>query len=190
MARAFHVNGESLVLVKGRSDSAIGSLSQLGLCSDSIRITLDFRHLDVPVDAYGQSTAETQFMGAEARIAMTLVHYDKAILNACLMESLAGAPTYGTIGRAGQLMGNGLALFAAGGVNGNHYISLNITSPVDGVPWQFYTSYLTAPPIEYPLGTERSLVFLNWRAIAYSTDPYNGGTGSYGVPLYSSTLAT
>ena len=35
MARDFHINGEAMVFVKGRSDSAIGSLSQLGLADRS-----------------------------------------------------------------------------------------------------------------------------------------------------------
>lgn len=190
MARSFFVNGETLVQVKGRVDSPIASITQLGLADAPIRITLDYRHKDAQVDAWGgEVPPDTQFMLAEARISMTLIHFDFAVLQTCLQLSMAGAPAEGQMARAGQFMGNGQAQFAAavqptGLLAGNNYISLNLSSPVQGIPWRFFFSYLSSPPMEFPLGTEKSVVALNWRAIPYTIDPYNGGLGAYGAPLY------
>ena len=46
-------------------------------------------------------------------------------------------------------------------------MSVHIASPVEAKPWRFPTAYLTNRPMELPLGTSRSLVILNWRAIPY-----------------------
>lgn len=191
MARDFFINGESLVLVKGRADSAIGALTQLGLSDGPIRVTLDHRHMDIQVDAWGgEIPPEVQYKLSSVSVSMNLVHFDRAVLDVCLAESMAGVVTIGSVGRAGARMGNGLPRFAAGGVNGNHYIGLNIVSPIAGYPWRFLFSYLTGPPMEFPLGTERSVVQLNWRAIPYTVDPYGGGTGSLNSPLWDYTLDT
>lgn len=190
MARQYFVMGESMVLVKGRSDSAIGTLTQLGLCSESIRITIEQERKPIIVDAYGSKPPESQFFGAMARIQMTLVHFDPAVLEVCLQESWGSSPAAGQLGHAGSLMGNGLALFAAGGVNGNHFISLNIQSATGQTSWNFPCAYLADNPMEWPLGTEKSLVSLTWESIPYSVDPWNSGNGSYGVPIYTHTLST
>ena len=191
MARGFVINGESLILVKGRADSGIGALSELGLTDGPILVKPDYRHMDIQVDAYGgEVPPEVQYKLAFATVTMSLVHFDPAILAICQMESQAGAPSEGQVGRAGALMGNGVARFAAGGTLGNHYIGVNITSPVIGRPWRFLTAYMTGPPLQYPLGTERSVVVVNWRAIPYQIDPYGGGVGAYGQYIYDRTLDT
>src|SRR5678816_1194987 len=109
MARNYFVEGEAMVLVKGRSDSAIANLSQLGLTSDQIVISVEYKHLEIGVNAYGYVPPEMQGMGMFARINMTLVHFDPTVLAACVGEALAGAPAFGQLGHAGALMGNGLA---------------------------------------------------------------------------------
>lgn len=191
MARDYFISGESLVLVKGRADSAIGSLAQLGLTDGPIRLTFESRYLEIQVDAWGgEIPAEIQYKLSAVQISMNLVHFDRDVLDVCLLESMGGAPTLGTTGRAGARMGNGLPRFAAGGVLGNHFIGLNITSPVAAKPWRFFYTYLVGPPMEFPLGTERSIVTLNWRAIPYAVDPYNGGLGAFGSPLFDYTLDT
>lgn len=188
MARAYYVNGETMILVKGRSDSSIGTLSQLGLCSEPIRIGINYDHLDIRVDAYGNSPPEMQFMGAEATVDMTLVHFDNAVLQACVQESMGSTPAEGQLGHAGSLMGNGLPRFGAGGVNGNHFIGLNIQSALGTQPWRFYYAQLAGQPLDFPLGAERSLVRLRWRVVPYSQDPWNNGNGSYGSILYDHVL--
>lgn len=189
MARDFQINGQCLVYVKGCSSSAIGNLSELGLTTDQIRVTPVFRTRDIDVNAWGDVPPEIQFKLAEVRISMTLVHFDYDVLNACLTESMAGAPALGQLPMAGARMGNNKARFGAN-PNGNHYIGLNLTSPVGGRPWCFLYSMLTNPPVDIPLGTDRTAVVCNWRAIPYTQDPWNGGNGSYGVALWTHVLDT
>lgn len=183
MARDFYINGESMVTVKGRSDSAIGSLSQLGLSADPIVVTCNFQHQDINVDAWGKAPADVQWMLADAMISMTLVHFDMTVLRTCVLLSMGGASNEGQVGRAGTRMGGNYARFAAG----NNYIGLNIASPVVALPWRFYFAYLANNPITFPLGTERSLVRLTWRAVPYVTDPWNGGLGATNAYIWDRT---
>lgn len=195
MARDFWINGETMVYVKGRSDSAIASLTELGLADSSIRITPNFRYDDIKVDAWGEIPPEVQFMLSDVMITMTLVHFDRSVLATCLQLSQGGAPSEGQMARAGQRLGNNQPRFGpatgsppTGNNAGNNYIGLNLSSPVAGQPWRFYYTYLTGPPMEFPLGAERSVVTLHWRAIPYTQDPYQGGLGAYGQYLWDHTL--
>jgi hypothetical protein len=97
--------------------------------------------------------------------------------------------------RAEARMGNNAARFAAG----NNYIGLNISNPVGGIPYRFFYTYLAEPPFEHPMGTEKSIFSLNWRAIPYTQDPYGGGAaqpntvpgfGALGALLYDHNLDT
>ena len=101
-------------------------------------------------------------MLADVHIRMSLVHFDKDVLSACISESMAGGDE-GDLAGAGTPMGGGAGL----GADGNHYISVNLLSPVLDNPWRFLACYLSEQPVQYPLGTERSLVALNWRCIPY-----------------------
>lgn len=184
MARGFFINGESLVLVKGRTDSAIGSLAQLGLSEQQIHVQPVLRHKDANVDAVGQGPADVQFMYSELRIRMSLIHVDRSILDTCLQLSMGGAPAIGQTPRAGSLMGNGLARFVAG----NNYIGLNIASPVGNKPWRFYFAYLADNPWDFPLGTEKSIIQLNWRVVPYIVDPWNSGSGTTGNVIWDHVL--
>ena len=187
MARTYKVYGETMVKVKGRSDSPIAALSELGLTSDPITITVEYKHLEIGVNAYGQVPPELQGMGMMARVNMTLVHFDQDVLDACLAEALAGSPGFGQLGHAGALMGNGLPRFAPGGANGNHFIGLNLISALGAPPWRFLYAQLAGQPMTYPIGAERSLVQLQWTAFPYSQDPWNNGNGSYGVTVFDRT---
>src|SRR5688500_12011652 len=131
MARDFHVNGEVMVYVKGRADSAIGSLTQLGLPADPVRVSPEFRHREINLDAWGgEVPVDVQCMLAAVNVSMNLIHFDRDVIDVCLMESLGGMPAVGTMRRAGARLGNGLPRFAGGGVNGNHLVGLNLASPV------------------------------------------------------------
>lgn len=181
MARNYYINGESMVMVKGGSGSAISETAQLGLSDGPIRISIEFRHKDIQVDAFGgEVPPEVQWMLASATISMTLVHFDIDVLEACIQESMSSSAADGTMSRAGELMGGGVDRFGAGW----SYISLGILSPVASEPWRFYASYLTGNPITVPLGIEKSLVQMNWRAIPYQLDPWGNGTGAQGAILY------
>jgi hypothetical protein len=190
MARQYYVNGETLTLVKGRSDCAIGTLSELGLCQESISITVQSEKKPIIVDAYGSKPPETQFFGAMAACSFTLVNFDPDVLAVCLQESWGSSPAEGQLGHAGSLMGNGKVRFAPGGILGNHFIGLNIQSALGADPWRFLFSYLADNPIEWPVGTEKSLVRCSWEAVPYSVDPWNGGNGSFSVPIWDHTLDT
>ncbi len=190
MSRDFFINGETLVLVKGRSDSAIGTLTELGLSSDPIRVSPVFKHKDILVDAWGEVPADVQFMLAEATVTMNLIHIDRGVLNTVIQESMAGAPAIGSLARAGQRMGNNQPRFGPGGANGNHYIGLNLSSPVGNLPWCFYYAYLSSPPVQIPLGTEKSVFACQWRVVPYVQDPYGNGQGAYGAVLWSHVLDT
>ena len=186
MARDFFINGETMVSVKGNVDSAIASLSQLGLADSPIRVRLDFRHMDIQVDAWGgEIPADVQCKLGSAIITMTMVHFDRDVLDGCLRESMGGV-SLGTVARAGIRMGGGNTRFAGD----NHYIGLNLASPVSAKVWRFHYCYLTGPPMEFPLGTERSIVALNWRAIPYTTDPWGAGVGAAGASLWDHTADT
>lgn len=162
MARDYFINGESLVKV---SNQAIGGVQELGLTDSPIQLSFQPHHMDIRVDAMGgQVPPDIQFMSMEARISMSLIHFDLSVLNACISASNAGGGL-GTMPRAGSLMGGGVALGAAG----NNYITVGITSPVAANPFKFYACYLTDYP--WPLGTEKSVVHITWRAIAYAVDP-------------------
>lgn len=184
MTRSYYVNGESMTYVKGRSDSSLANLTELGLTDQPIAISIKNHRLRIRVDAYGDGPPESQFMGASATVRMTLVHFDRDVLEACIQESWGSSPALGALGHAGSLMGNGKVRFAPGGVNGNHFIGLNIISALGAAPWRFFHTTMAEDPIEFPIGTERSLVSVIWEALPYSIDPWNGGNGSYGVPIF------
>ena len=197
MARAFYVNGETMVSVKGNANAGgglIANLAQLGLSDGPIRVRPKYNHKDIQVDAWGMAPPEVQWMMGELTISMTLVHFDMPILRACMAEAACGgANVDGTFGRAGALMGNNLARFALT----NHYIGLNLLSPVGGLPYRFFFAYLADTPVETPLGTEKSIMTLNWRVIPYTQDPFGDGnqgtavgTGSAGYTLWDRNLDT
>lgn len=192
MGRDYQIAGEALVRVKfgahiskdySNITGAISNLSELGLSSDSIRINPRFVHTGLNVDDYGPDVVpETLWMMADCQIGMTLVHYDRSILDFCLAESTGGtffrnndlsqAQFAGTMQPAGKPLGANTALLASG----NHYISMSILAPQSSFgpgnggtefPWHFPACRLTGPAVEIPLGTEKSMVRLNWLAIPY-----------------------
>jgi len=187
MSRDWYINGESMVLVKSRSDSAIGSLSQLGLSADPIQITPNYRHLEMQLDAFGrQIPPDTQVMLFDVIVTVNFIHFDSALLEECQRLSVGGPPVIGQLPHAGTRLGGGVARFAVG----NNLISLNIQSGVGKQPWRFLTCYLTGSPGIWPLGTEKSAVQTQWRAIPFTIDPWNGGAGALGIPIYDHVLDT
>ena len=186
MSRDYHINGESLVRVKGATGTTIASLSEFGLTTDPVILSPDFKHDDIPVDAWGKGVPEIQFMLAAVTVSMNLIHYDRAVLDECLRLSMGGATTAGLLPRAGTRMGGGVAIGAAG----NNFVSLYIASPVDGKPWFFPAAYIMTPPMRIPLGTEKTIWAVQWRVVPYTVDPWNSGNGASGVKLYDNTTTT
>jgi hypothetical protein len=178
-----------MVAVKGNVNSLIANTTQLGLSQDAIIVRMTYLHDMIGVDAYGNPNGnpnppDMQVFGGYAEVQMTLVHYDPIILQECIRLSWGGSPAEGEQARAGTLYGGNVPLYNPG----NFYISVGLSSPVGGIPWTFLSCYLADQPFVYPLGTKRSVVDVRWNAIAYSVDPWNGGTGSLGVPVYTHNL--
>lgn len=165
MARDFVINGPTLVMVKGsEGNENLISLAELGLAQEGVRVVPRFYHQDTHVDDFGPDCpADVLWDLAEVTVHMTLIHYDDAILTACVNESMGGAVTEGTLVRGGTPLGGGHALFDSS----CHFISLNLTSPALGRPWRFPGSFLTGEPVEFALGTEKTAAVLRWRCIPY-----------------------
>ncbi len=151
---------------------------------DPMRITPVFKTRDMTTDAWGDNPSDIQTFLAEAFISFTLIHMDRVVLDELIRLSMGAAATVGQVARAGTRMGNNVARFAAG----YKFFGVQITSPVAAKPWQFFHCMLADNPIEFPLGTEKSMVPIRFRAILYTTDPYQGGVGAQNQLLWSHTV--
>lgn len=168
MGRDYYIQGECMVKVRGGAHipDFVGDVSrELGLASEGIRVAPQFSHQDLPAaDFGGHSAPEVLWMGGDCRVSMTLVHFDKDLLEFCVMEAMGGV-SGGVFAPCGRPMGANRDLYASG----NHYITLFLTSTgSSGLPYRFPACYLAERPLEIPLGTERSLVRLEWRAVPYA----------------------
>lgn len=186
MPRNFYINGPTLVQVKGKTGSSIATIQELATCESPIRISLQVFNLDIRADAFGDIPPEVQFMGAIVTVSMSLVNFDKAILNECLRLGMGGAATVGYLPQTGTRMGGPGVRFDSN----YNFIGLNLTSPAEGTPYRFLNSQLFGSPFEHPLGAERSITALNWRCIAWNPggDPYNSGQGFGGLPIWDHVL--
>lgn len=198
MPRDVVIPGECLVRVKGSTATSMSQTQELGLASEGVSITPRFRHRDIKADDFGPDIpAEVMWNLADVTIDMTLVHFDDVILNCCMAESMCGRGNVtqvtmgqvGTLAAAGSLLGNNLALYASG----NHYVSLNLQMARFAIggeafyrPWTFPTCYLTSEPLKIPVGTDRQLVQMQWRAIPYG-QMVNGEVRSAGSILFTRT---
>lgn len=186
MARGYVVNGECLVLVKGMVGTEIEEITELGLAEKGIIITPKYVHKDIRVDDFGPEVpADVLAMIAECSIAMTLVNFDPYILDACLSESMGGGVA-GTMAGAGIPLGGGIPLYE----EDCHYITLSLTSPNEefdfGLPaWNFLATYMPVKPMEYPIGTEKTLARLLWRAIPYVEPTSDGEILSAGAVIWN-----
>lgn len=172
MARDWYINAECLVRVKGARGTVIEDISELGLASEAIRVTPRFVHQDMRADDYGPDVPADVLWGlAEVQVRTPLVHFDPDVLDACLNQSMAGGlgprNLPGIMAPAGRPMGALLPLFSSG----CHYVQIGLTSFRVAQHWRFVAAYLTGPPVEWSLGTEKSVVVCNWRAIPYATPP-------------------
>jgi len=179
--RDFTIFGECLVLVKGAGALAKNipnntpGLWELGLSEKDVQVQLEFNHQDLKADDFGPDVpAEVLTQLAQAYITMRLIHYDPIVLESCLVESMGGGGlstngilatlvNAGTMTQAGTPLGGGQDLYGSR----NHYISLNLLSSQLGLPYRFRAAYLTGPPIVFPMGTDKSIVELRWRALPY-----------------------
>lgn len=200
-----HISGDIAVsTIAPDGTPEIRTAPELGLTQDPVTITPNYYHKDLFVDDFGPNVpSDVMYNLVDVNLSMNLVHYDHRVLGYCLAESMGGtgvadriafegfsplAPANMISGLgfsvgAGALMGKGKVLWASG----NHLVSVSLRSPQGGVPYRFRACYLTQPPVVIPLGTERSIVQLNWRAIPYRAIL---GSGTPGGVLSSSGLLT
>ena len=183
MARQYIVEGETLVQVKGHANATtINTLQNLGVAADPIVVTIHSNIDDIITDPTGHMTPiDAQTMGGFATISMNLIHFDRAVLDACYAVSVGGSSP-GTMGRAGQIFGNGLVRLASGWL----FVGMNLTAPVAGSGWNFKACRI-ADSHSWPLGTKKSIVNVTWKAIPYVADPASGLALAV---LYNNTLDT
>ncbi len=157
-----------------RVSGADTELYYLGLSTDQIRVSPNFRHRDITASDFGPEVPpEVMANILDANISMVLFHYDERVLDFCVAEALgglvAGQQGAGMMPGAGLPLGNNLPLLASG----NHYVNVQIYSPQLGRPWNFPSAYLTNP-LSIPLGTHATEAAIAFRAIPYRYHRYEG----------------
>lgn len=180
MTRAYQIYGEFMVNVRGGQHlpSSVGGfnnnkIAQLGLTSEAVTIVPRFRHKEIYTDDYGKEIpAELMCYMADAQVNITLVHYDEDVLQICMQETMGGGDgSFSVLGndgimpRGGRLLGNNISMY----FSGNHYLSVSLFPAASVKGWRFTSCYLNSQPLVIPVGAERSLVQLSFRAIPYST---------------------
>ncbi len=202
MSRDFYANAETMVYVRFRPnpdgttpDSINGNRLELGLTDDPIQMKFLMNHKDIHVDDYGPTVpAEVLWMLSEAELTMTLVHFDFQVLAQCINDSMGYSQAVpgtdeGSMVGAGWPLGAGMEYPFIGSQPNfvNSYIRVSfstaLTTSRPRRPWRFFSCYLAKEPIEFPLGSERSLVKLVWRAIPYSA-PVDGDVSSKDAKLF------
>lgn len=197
MARDFYIAGECMVRVRfGKhvviyggvgSNPISGSqtIFDLGLTESQVRFNLRYNHEDVHVNDYDKIPADVMWMMGEGTVSMNLIHFDRKVLDAVMQESMGGfvgqLAAGGACWPAGVPLGNGLATQTSG----NHFMELQLITqqnPTD--PWIFPTAYLAGTPVEWPLGTEKSVVQCSWRTI-----PFNDPSTSMNIAGFSGDIS-
>jgi hypothetical protein len=160
---------------------------ELGLCLHEVHVGLQFKHKELSCDDFGPTIpAEVMYNLASATIALRLCHWDISVVNRCWSEACGGNAfpgdvlgMNGVLQNAGTLPPNGLTLGRGRQpmASGNHYVSLNILSPQLQYPFRFPFTYITGdPPSVWPMGTEKSILDVTFRAIPYVPPLTPGGT--------------
>lgn len=182
MPRLYQIFGEFIVklygsqfnnVLPGAEFDEIVSV-ELGLTSESTVIVPRFYHQDVHSDDFGTEVpAEVLINLADVNIRMTLVHFDMDVLRICMRMGMGFGPGTvddlaedGGLGPCGQPMGANEVV----GLHPNRFIRMSLIPARfqgNGFPWRFKSCYLDSRPLEIPVGTERTLVKLSWRAIPY-----------------------
>lgn len=157
-----------MIQVKGHANSSLSSLTNLGVTSDPISITFTGKPDPILTDPTGKGVPiDYQTFGGLATISFNLIHFDKVVLEQ--MNALSQGGTFpGTMGRAGQIMGNGLARLASGWL----FFGMNVLAPVAGSGFNFKACVINNYNI--PLGTEKTIVPVSIQAIPYVADPASG----------------
>lgn len=176
------------------SGQPLGTLTDLGLCQDQVKVEYERKHQDVLTDSFADMPADVRWQAAGCKVKMTLIHFDSLVLKCCLSDSMAGGGQRRLANRnlglidvqpgrilksPGARLGNGLPRLASG----NYFVGLNVAISADfgnvtndltdSTQYQpqrlrFLHCYLAEQPVVYPLGSECSAVELTWRAVPYA----------------------
>lgn len=186
MARQYHVTGEHMVYVRnwympGARNTTDASSEEevffveLGMTSESTQITVNYGQTDVYTDDYvpGAPAEVLTGMYRDAFISMTLVHFDEDVLNMCIANA-AGSSDAALQGSPGVPMGRWKDVTEEGCFYVELYLQPAIRFGLEqGLvtarqekPWKFFHAYLQGN-WTYPIGAEKSLVKLQWRAVPY-----------------------
>ena len=172
MARAIFINGPTLVSVNIPLGSKV-AYKELGLTEKDVQINVRSHFYDVQCDDYGnggpfggQVPPEVLILPSDVIVKMSLIHFDRDVLDSC-MASVGGLNgSIGNLIAAGTPMGldTGADVYSPTSRRG---ITLSVSSSVGfgNKPWEFFYAYLMEQPMEFPLGTKKSIVNLTWRAI-------------------------
>ena len=183
MARDLYIFGETLVSVEGKapainsdtSDPNNSGPGELGLAADMVRIMPQWNYKDLRADDFGPAVPpETLWMGGICFIGMTLVDFDKDILELC--EQAAMGITDGS--QDGSMAEFGIPLGAT-----SSFIKLTLGSDLQD-PYIFPYCHLMGPPYQRPLGVERSLVTLQWRSLPFMPPSQGGEVSSTGTNIW------
>ncbi len=193
MGRDIQIVGPVMASVIGgshMSGTIYGKLSQLGMSVGQITISPQFKQRGIKVDDFGSEVpAEVQFLMSEVNISVQLVQYDREVLDAVMQESQGGGGGFadaGTLAPAGTLLGNGRAVLTSG----NHYTRLNLVTLTPApAGWRFRSTYLN-DSVEIPIGTERTIAVLNFKAIPYAFPNFSGEISSSGIILWDHNTDT
>ncbi len=190
---------DRIVGINPDQNSLESPVLELGITDEPPLLVPEFNHQDLIVDDFGISPPETLWNGSIVRLWMKLAHYDPNVLDACLAESMAGsweeiapqnifngpALTAGTFAPVGTPMGGYSPLYSSG----CHYITVwLIPSNPDVLPYRFPACYLTGPPLELPVGTDRSIATCNWKAIPYVIPPFDTASQKFYLSGQAPTL--
>jgi hypothetical protein len=182
--RDFQIPGENMMYALLPNSGFV----ELGLSDAGVRISFEFGHKDLIVNAWQGAPPELQVMLGTARIDASLINFNKFTLNELQRLSQGGPAVVGQVARAGARLANNIGLY----LSGNNLAGIYIAAPVNsGLPIHFPAVYLVAPPFSYPLGTDAEVVPVQFRAIPWlgtsggsPLDPWGGGTGALGATLF------
>lgn len=153
MSRRYIIYEECMVMVKIGASTPV----ELGLTSEPIHIAERLYHHDINIDDFGPNIpAAVLTMGGDVTIRMTLVHYDPDVMDDCIAQAKGRSD-----GFPGVLGAVGTPIFSRPRGLG---IRLNLI-PLKEKPWRFFSAHLDGNPLEIPIGTERTLLAANWRAL-------------------------
>lgn len=131
-------------------------------------------HFPIDVDGWMFAPPERQVFPMDCTVSMTLVHFDIAILETAMANSMQSS-SEGVDPIGGTLLGAN-----------SGYKTLTLSSPGPANNTFTFTSAYIKDSYELPLGAERSLLQVTFHCVGYRTDPYGStGIGAQGVIVYS-----